>query len=192
MVMRKRPQRPKPFVVPTARPLGAVESPFCLVVDSREQIPWRFGGLTTGAEQQYAPLAVRLLVGTLRSGDYSIYGYEQRVAVERKSLADLFATLGTGRERFTAELDRLAELDWSAVIVEASWPMLVRPPFPTEMRPRAVIGSILAFVQRYPITWIMAGDRHLAEVLCYHALERYWKEVQESKRPWQQAISRTS
>ena len=47
-----------------------------IIIDSREQIPYEFEGSQ---------------VGTLKSGDYSLDGFQDRVAVERKSKADLYA-----------------------------------------------------------------------------------------------------
>ena len=56
-----------------------------VVVDTREQRPYRYPGS---------------LRGTLPSGDYSLLGLESLVAVERKEKADAYASLGRGRARF--------------------------------------------------------------------------------------------
>ncbi len=57
-----------------------------LVVDNREQVPYRFEA------EQYQPVSIE--TNNLTTGDYSLQGFESYIAIERKSLADL-----TGRPR---------------------------------------------------------------------------------------------
>jgi ERCC4-type nuclease len=83
------------------------EGAFRIVVDTREQAPLRFGAWPTVA-------------AGLRTGDYSIEGFEDRVAVERKGLSDLFTCVGRERPRFERELVRLAAMDYGAVVLEAT------------------------------------------------------------------------
>ena len=71
----------------------AVAPPLPVIVDSREQVPYLF---------KYYDAAVT--VQGLPTGDYSLAGYEGRVAVERKELDDLVGCLTVGRERFEKEL----------------------------------------------------------------------------------------
>ena len=63
-----------------------VFSGFDVVVDSRESAPYRFENLPNEGRK----LVVRSVTRGLKTGDYSIAGFEHRVAVERKSLPDLF------------------------------------------------------------------------------------------------------
>lgn len=161
-----------------------VDSPFVVVVDTREQMPFDFVGIAADAKQGHAPIAVRTVVGTLKSGDYSIQGFEDRIAVERKSLADLFSTLTSGRARFEREMERLAEMDFAAVVVEASWGDIARgPEHATKVSPRSIAASIIAFQQRFPsVHWVMAGSRTYAAVLTYRTLERFHRDVESGKR----------
>lgn len=119
----------------------------------------------------------------MKSGDYSIDGHGENVAIERKSLEDLYSTLTHGRERFCRELERLAEPSyrWSAVVVEASWYDVCRnPPFLSNVRPKSIYRSIIALMQQFPRThWMLCDTRRLAEVTTYRALERYWTEQVE-------------
>lgn len=90
---------------------------FTLVEDTREQTP-----LTEW------PSWVAVERGTLATGDYSIRGYEQTFAIERKSLADFAGTMMGGYEsntqkaplRFNNELARLRHFDIAAIIVTAT------------------------------------------------------------------------
>ena len=89
---------------------------FIIVVDSREQLPYRWPDNLT-------------VVKGLSAGDYSVLGMENRVAVERKSLIDAYGTFGSNRERFEAELERLSKFDYAAVVIEASmFDALKNPP----------------------------------------------------------------
>lgn len=154
----------------------SVLCPFNVVIDSREQLPFAFAGLRTDAREGNKPLLVQTVRRGLSSGDYSIEGFEERVAVERKSAADLFSTLSTGRDRFTRELARLSRYDCAAVVVESSYrSLLLDPPARSQLSPRSVIRSIIAWQQRYPtVHWWDAPDRAFAEMVTFRILERFW------------------
>lgn len=100
---------------------GELDSPFTIVVDSREKARWYFDGIKSDAKDGYRLLRVKTEVRGLPTGDYSLDGYENKVVVERKNLQDLFGTLGQGRKRFERELCRLSTFQFSAVVVEADW-----------------------------------------------------------------------
>ena len=149
-----------------------------VVIDTREQLPFAFAGLTCDQADGGGPLTVTTTRGTLASGDYSLVGYETRLAVERKSLADLYSTIGQGRDRFERELVRLAAFEFAAVVIEATWPEVCADPPPhTELPPKTVFRSILAWMVRYPaVRWLACGPRRLAEVTTFRLLERFLKE----------------
>jgi ERCC4-type nuclease len=100
-------------------------TPYTIIVDSREQSPYSFKGFKCDAAKKGRPLLVCTEVAGLKSGDYSLKGFEDRIAVERKSLQDFYGTLGQGRERFERELVRLSVMDFAAVVVEADWPTIL-------------------------------------------------------------------
>ena len=167
-------------------------SPFTVAIDTREQFPFGFTGLKEGAKR--SPLVVRTQLMGLKSGDYSIVGHEDQISIERKSLEDLYGTLTRGRDRFERELERLQLMKFSAVVVEASWTITcLRPPERSQVLPKTIYRSILAYMQRYPRThWMMCDTRRFAEITTYRTLERYWtdqivKPAAESRR--QQRIS---
>lgn len=145
-------------------------------IDTREQLPFAFTGFSADARHGGAPLAVSTVRGTLPTGDYSLVGMEHVVAVERKSLADLFSTLGQGRDRFVRELERLSLFTVAAVVVESSLQdALVNPPSHSRLNPKTVHRSIIAWTQRYPrIHWWWCDTRELAEVTTLRILERAW------------------
>ncbi len=74
-----------------------------ILIDSREQNPFTFQGRHYGG--------VEIEAASLQTGDYSLAGLQDRIAIERKSLADLVACLGRERGRFERELTRAAALE---------------------------------------------------------------------------------
>lgn len=159
--------------------------PCTVVVDTREQHPYAFAHIPADAHQGEGLLAIRTEVRTLRSGDYSLAGYEALVAVERKSKADLFGTVGQGRERFERELARLNGMQFAAVVVEAEWSEIFRDPPPhTQLQPKTIFRSVTAWKQRFVrVHWEFWPGRAAAEAVAFRVLERFWKErMEEAKR----------
>ena len=151
-----------------------------IVVDTREQEPYTFAGLKSDQVDGGHVMTVRCERRTLKSGDYSLSGFETRVAVERKSLVDLFGTIGQGRDRFERELERLSEYEFATVMIESTWPeILSSPPVHSKLPPKTVLRSAIAWQQRYPnVHWFTAGTRRTAEAITLRILERFWKEAQ--------------
>ncbi len=87
--------------------------PFSILVDSREQRPYKFKGHKT-------------IKTGLRTGDYSIDGYEDSVAIERKSLDDFYGCLAARREQFDLAVDRLSHIRFAAIILESNLTKLGR------------------------------------------------------------------
>ena len=133
---------------------------FTIVVDTREQLPYAFTGAVTR---------------TLTSGDYSIAGLEDRVAIERKSKPDAYASLGRGRARVRREVERLALLDYAAIVVEDSVPGFLHRPAHAKMNPRSAICSLLAWSVKYNVPVFFAGDRAHGRALTQQLLAMYWK-----------------
>ena len=163
-----------------------------VVIDTREQrgfdfygiapdlieVPYAFEDMRTDKADGGIPLTVPIVEGTLKSGDYSLKGFESRVAVERKSLADWYGTLGKGRDRFERELERLREYEFAAVVIEASLTEITtQPPRHSELSPKVVYRTLVAWTVRYPIRFIMCDCRRLAEITTFRLLERYLKEI---------------
>jgi hypothetical protein len=117
----------------------------------------------------------------LATGDYSLVGMETRVAVERKSLADLFMTLGKGRARFGRELERLAAFEFAAVVVEAEWStVLMAPPERSRLDPRTIFHSVAAWSVRYPrVHWFTVPGRAMGEVTTARLLDWFYRTYGE-------------
>lgn len=152
--------------------------PFRIVIDTREQFPYSFTGIEGDAKEKRRPLVIPTVVATLQSGDYAIDGFATEIAVERKSKIDLFGTLGNGRDRFVRELERLQEMTYAAVMVEADWEAVMKvPPLHSNLNPKTVYRSVIAWQQRFPrIHWWFVPDRRFAEITTFRILQRFFKE----------------
>lgn len=156
-----------------------------IIIDSREKLPYRFAGIhpklrgTCPGYTDHTPV-ISTQFGTLATGDYSVAGLTDRVAVERKSVDDLFQTVGRGRDRFKREFERLAAMDVAGVVIESTLTgILKRPPVHSRVSPSAVVNTCLSWSRRWPrVHWWFADSRRLSEILTYRLLEGFWRDVQ--------------
>jgi ERCC4-type nuclease len=149
-----------------------------VIIDSREQAPFAF------QHEKYAGIMVE--AGTLDTGDYSLAGLTDRVAVERKSLPDLVACLSGGRERFERELQRAAALEAFAVVVESAWADLAGGKYRSQMNPHSACQSVLAFTCRYRIPFLFAGSRSGAEYVTWGFLRQY---LESARKRWKAIVT---
>lgn len=136
--------------------------PLQIIRDTREQNGFEFAGF---------PCTVK--AGTLATGDISIAGFENRIAIERKTLDDLLHSISTERERFSRELQRLKAFDTAAVIVESPAAALRSGRYRSRMDPASAWQSILALQMRYRIPFIFCDDRSDAERTAFDILRHY-------------------
>jgi DNA excision repair protein ERCC-4 len=140
-----------------------------ILVDSREQRPYTFGRFNATTE-----------IAVLPVGDYSLPGFENRIAVERKSLEDLIGCLkGDNRARFERELSKGAVLEIFTVVVECPLTDVFQGRYRSEMRAHAALQSLFSFQVRYRISFIWAGNREGAEYVTYSLLQKYLREIGE-------------
>ena len=139
------------------------EAPFTIIVDTREKRSYKFDGFDT-------------VVKGLKTGDYSIVGLEDRVAVERKSFNDAWGSMSSGRERFTRCIKRLAELDRAAIVIECSLTELSIPPRQIQrVSPASVVGGFISWSAQYAIPVFFCDNALLAERVTLRFLAAYWK-----------------
>ncbi len=160
---------------------------FTIIVDTREQLPYKFEDVRIDRKKSFVWSKTK----TLQTGDYSLECYENRVCVERKSLADLYGTLGRGRERFERELERMQTLDASMVVIEATWQEIAYPGMDehgnenynwnSSLSANSVLGTIVAWSRKYPKThWKAAGNRKGGEKATFEFLRNWWISEQKS------------
>lgn len=138
-----------------------------VIVDTREQAPYGFEGFDCTVESS-----------TLTTGDYSINGFEDRVAVERKSLGDLISTIGSKRRKvFVKELERASSMERFCVVVESSLDDIAKGRYRSNMRPHSAIQTMVAYWIRYNIPFFYADSREGGEYITYSILSKYLYEI---------------
>jgi ERCC4-type nuclease len=136
---------------------------FIIAIDTREQLPYAF---PCPAEHK-----------GLKTGDYSIVGLEDKVCVERKSLTDLFSSVGTGRARLENEMIRMSSFDYAALVIESSLACIfTNPPARSQMNPKSVFRTLIAWSQRYNVYIWPMWERAAAEKTTYLILKRFYDD----------------
>ena len=139
-----------------------------ILVDTREQTPYVF------APPRYAD--VEVVRDSLATGDYSLCGLTDLIALERKSLSDLTGTLTTGRDRFRRECERGRGLQYFGLIIEASMDDVRRHNYRSAMTPQSLLQTLAAWSIRYGLHVHWAGSRAGGEYLTHSLLEKFLKE----------------
>ena len=137
---------------------------FVIIQDTREQEPYLF------LDKYNNP---QVLVAGLGTGDYSVLGFEDRIALERKSLDDFVGSISNGRERFEREVQRGQDLDYFAVIIKGSMEDVRRHQYRSLMLPHAVLQTAISWELRYGCRFIWAGSRPAGEYVVYNTLRKY-------------------
>ena len=145
--------------------------PLRIVVDSREQCPFRFEGYPVEVE-----------TGALASADYSLHGFTDRIGIERKSMQDLIHCLGPDRERFSRELQRLKAYDSSAVVIEQPQSVLRLGHYRSAMNAESAWQSVIALSMRFRVPFWFCDSRADAEAVTFNFLRHFardrWRELQ--------------
>jgi len=138
-----------------------------IIIDTREQRPFSFKGMCTVRRK-------------LEVGDYSVRGLTQHVAVERKSKADLFSTMGNAKNRFrfTRELDLSSTLGMSVyIVVEAPLSHVFMGCKYSKINPIRMVESLLTMCVKWRLQIHFVENRLVAERLTKAILMAHWKEA---------------
>ena len=130
-----------------------------VVIDTREQMPYRFP---------------RAISGLLETGEYLVRGFEDQITIKLKTKTDAYSSLGRDRPRFQREMERLAEFDYAAVVVESSLPGFLSPPAFSRLSPNSAICTLLSWSVRYGVHMFFAGDRRHGNNVTRQLLTKYW------------------
>ena len=140
-----------------------------ILKDTREQAPYLFDRWNIKTQET-----------GLTTGDYSILGFSDKIAIERKTLNDLISCLmDKQRERFEKELTRGRSYELFVVVIEANLFQISNKNYHSVMNPDAVLQSIIAFHVRYGVPFLFAGDRSGGEYMTFSLLSKYLYEIEK-------------
>ncbi|MFC6717926.1 ERCC4 domain-containing protein [Natrialbaceae archaeon GCM10025810] len=134
---------------------------FTIVVDTREKRPYRFDGYNVVSEK-------------LDTGDYSVVGYEDVFAIERKSLSDFLKSITWDRKRFRREIKRAEVLIGFIVVIEADVQTVLNWNYDRQVHPNAVMGTIDNWSSYYNVDFVWTGDRNGGEEATLEHLKRWY------------------
>ena len=97
----------------------------------------------------------------LKTGDYSVQGFEDKLCFERKSVADLVGTLIGGHERFLREMERMKDFEVAYILVEHTAGAVYRycAKQGWELKFDTIIQSLLAYAYHYHVRVRFCKDR---------------------------------
>ena len=122
-----------------------------IIEDSREQNPLNLGDIR----------GVEVVRQGLKTGDYSLVGYEDEICFERKSVPDLVGTLIGGHERFLREMDRMKDFRVKYILVEHTAGTVYRycERHGWEYKFDTIMQSLLAYACHYGVRIRFCKDR---------------------------------
>jgi len=152
------------------------KDPFTIIVDTREQIPWEFGFHDTAKKK-------------LDTGDYSIEGFEDILAIERKKSVSEIAT-NLSESRFKDVLQRLSKIKHPYMVFEFSLDEVYSFPVGSDIPKRMwdklkisgnyIIKRLIEIQLEYGIQIVFCDDASNAErfsaSLMKRIYERYHKK----------------
>lgn len=147
---------------------------FKAIIDSREDEKYHY-------KLEYSPGQIlESEVSNLYTGDYSIKGLENHIAIERKSLDDMMGCIGTHRDRFEREIIRLKGYPVKCIVVESEWKTIESGKYRSRVKSTSAIGTLMGWIaQGIPI--VMAGDHKRAGIfvarMLYITARRRYAEI---------------
>lgn len=140
-------------------------APFVIAIDTREQRPLDFPGFA-------------VMRKTLPTGDYSMVGFEERIAIERKSKADAWSCVADGRARFERCMARLGQLERAAVVIECSLSEFQVQPYQIQrVNAATAVGSYLSWMVQYRVPVIWVDNREFAARVVVRILASFYKHL---------------
>ena len=136
-----------------------------VVIDSAEHMGYTFERFTN-----WLAGSVRK---RLKTGDYTILGMEEELAVERKTIPDLVKSIIQEGSDFIQKCERLSVFKKKCIVIEGSLTSLKVPYEDSQAHPNAVFGSLLAAQERWDIPVYFLDNFLLAEEFVASMLSKY-------------------
>lgn len=151
---------------------------YTVLKDTREKQGWDFNKDINRKNSKCRCLGTE--TATLKTGDYTIKGYEDQILVERKSgFEELFNNMvpKTNKDRFEREMQRMLEVEHRYIIIESSLNHDLWMSSPPQMKFGLSVSRIFEWMievnQQYKITPILAGE--CGQKVCKKIFEAFLK-----------------
>lgn len=113
-----------------------------IIIDQQEKLP-----LTRWFDET----KVRVEVAHLETGDYSLAGGTELLAIERKSLVDLLNCCTQDRERFMDQMRRLKNYPSRFLVVEATREVIEAELYSKRVKSSSVVNALLGIGVRWNV-----------------------------------------
>lgn len=147
------------------------KDPFTIIIDTREQIPWEFGYHDTAKHK-------------LDTGDYSIQGFENIIAIERKKSVSELAT-NLSESRFKDVLQRLSTIKHPYMIFEFDLDEVYDFPIGSDIPKKMwdklrisgnyIVKRLIEIQLQYNIQVVFCGDANNAERFAVSLMKRIYE-----------------
>lgn len=154
------------------------KDPFTIIVDTREQIPWEFGYHNTAKRK-------------LDTGDYSIEGFENIIAVERKKSVSELAT-NLSESRFKDVLERLQNIKHPYMVFEFDMDEVYSFPVGSDIPKKLwdklrisgnyIVKRLIEIQLQYGIQIVFCGDANNAERFTVSLMKRIYEQYNNDKQ----------
>ena len=157
--------------------------PADVIVDTREQSPFHFLNID--------PFKIVPLWQTaLKTGDYSLRGYEDRVTIERKSIPDFLGSITSGRDRFEREFERMSKMEFAAVVIEGELSdVLEYSRAKTRIKTDSILGTLDSWRVRYGVHFIFCMGRRHCEINTLTLLYQFWRNDELKRKQFEKSGS---
>lgn len=142
-----------------------------IIIDTREQLPYCFDTEKVNVTKK-----------ALTAGDYSLLGYENQIAVERKTLDDFAQTVIRGKERFNKELQKLVNYEAACIVVEGDLKDLATGRYSSGASPASIIGNLTSICVDWGIPVYCCSTRQLAIVFTEQFLFKFHQKKMREVR----------
>lgn len=149
-----------------------INDEFTIIVDTREQKPWSFDSYSKANHK-------------LDTGDYSIEGLENILAIERKRNVAEFANNIT-EKRFKDVIERLSKIQHSFILFEFNFDKVMTYPIGSDIpkklwekiriSPAYILRHIIDLQINHNIKIMFCGDSHNAEVVALAIMKNVYRE----------------
>ena len=153
-----------------------------IIVDTREP-----GEGTCHPWAAFWPADVRVIRGTLETGDVALAALPDGAICERKTVSDFCAAIGRERERFDRELRRARYCGSFTIIVEGTLADVANANRQRgQLSEAAIFGTVASWTRRgAPV--LFAGTVHAAADLAYRILAGQVREIDRAAKAIQKA-----
>jgi len=149
-----------------------INDEFTIIIDTREQKPWSFENYTIANQK-------------LDTGDYSIEGLENLLAIERKRNISEFANNIT-EKRFKDVINRLSKIKHSFILFEFDFEKVVTYPIGSDIpkrlwqkirvSPAYILKNIIDLQVNHNIHVMFCGNSKNAEIIATAIMKKVYKE----------------